>query len=75
MQMNPNEDYSLYHIFSNGEFFRTLYKNIQNLPNTIGHIFLILQYFATKLCNFTKFRMLVQAVVMGFPISKFWLKG
>ena len=33
-------------------------------------IFHILQHFTTKLCNFTKFRMLFNAVVMNFTIAK-----
>ena len=36
-----------------------------------GHIFHILQHFATKLCNFTKFRMVFNAMVMNFTISIF----
>ena len=31
-----------------------------------------LQYFTTKLCNFTKFKMLFNAVVMNFTISTFF---
>ena len=37
-----------------------------------AYIFLILQRFATKLCNFTNFRMLFNAVVIIFPISTFF---
>jgi hypothetical protein len=33
------------------------------------HIFFTLQHFATKLCNFTKFRTLFQAVIISFLIS------
>jgi hypothetical protein len=33
-----------------------------------GYIFLILQHFATKLCNFTNFNMLFLAVVMDFVL-------
>ena len=51
--------------------FRTQYKRIQNLQTLQGHIFHILPHFATKHCNFTKFRMLVNAVVMNFTISIF----
>ena len=51
--------------------FRTQYKSIQNLPTLQDHIFHILQHFATKLCNFTKFRMLFNAVVMIFTILIF----
>ena len=35
-------------------------------------MFHILQRFATKLCNFTNFRMLFNAVVINFPISTFF---
>ena len=38
-----------------------------------GYIFHSFQHFTTKLCNFTKFRMLFQAVVIFFPISIFFL--
>ena len=37
-----------------------------------GYIFLILQHFATKLCNFTNFRTLFNAVVINFPTSTFF---
>ena len=50
-------------------------KTTENLPTSEGYI---LQHFTTKLCNFTKFRMLFQAVVIFFPVSiffKFRLKG
>jgi hypothetical protein len=33
-----------------------------------GYIFLILEHFATKLCNFTNFNMLFLAVVMDFVL-------
>ena len=36
------------------------------------YIFLILLHFATKLCNFTNFRTLFNAVVMNFPTSTFF---
>ena len=36
-----------------------------------GYIFYSLQHFTIKLCNFTKFKMLFQAVVIFFPISIF----
>jgi hypothetical protein len=45
----------------NGSNVRTQYKSIQNLQ---GYIFLILQHFATKLCNFTHFSMLFLAAVI-----------
>ena len=47
-------------------------QSIQNSQTLQGCIFLILQHFATKLCNFTNFRMLFNAVVMNFPISTFF---
>jgi hypothetical protein len=40
-------------------------KNIQNLQTSHCYIFPILQHFATKLCNFTNFKMLFLAVVVG----------
>ena len=41
----------------NGYFSRVQCKYIQNLRTSQGHIFLILQQFATKLCNnFTHFK-------------------
>jgi hypothetical protein len=39
---------------------------IQNLQTSQGYIFLILQQFATKLCNFTHFRTLFPAMVLDF---------
>ena len=42
------------------------YKNIQNLQTLQAYIFRILQYFATKLGNFTNFKMLFLAVVNDF---------
>ncbi len=45
---------------------------IQNLQTSQGYIFHILQHFSTKLYNFTKFKMLFNAVVMNFTISKFF---
>ena len=41
-------------------------KNIQNLQISQAYIFRILQYFATKLGNFTNFKMLFLAVVRDF---------
>ena len=43
-------------------------KNIQNLQTSHGCIFLILQYFATKLCSFTNFKMLFLAMVIDFAL-------
>ena len=48
------------------------YKNSQTLR---GHIFHILQYFATKLDNCVKFRMFFPAVLIDFPNSKVCLIG
>ena len=45
---------------------------MQNLQSSQAYIFLILQRFATKLFNFTNFRMLFNAVVINFPISTFF---
>ena len=39
-----------------------------NFRNLQGYIFRILQHFATKLCNFTNFRMLFLSVVMHFVL-------
>ena len=45
---------------------------IQNLNSSQAYNFHILERFATKLCNFTNFRMLFNAVVINFPISTFF---
>ena len=45
---------------------RSWYKNIQNMRNLQSYIFRISQHFATKLCNFTNFKLLFLAVVMDF---------
>jgi hypothetical protein len=39
-------------------------ESIQNLQTLQGYIFHILQHFATKLCNFTRFSMLFLAVLI-----------
>jgi hypothetical protein len=39
----------------NGYFFRTQRKYMQNSQTSQGYIFLILQQFTTKLCNFSVF--------------------
>ena len=52
--------------------FRTQYKSVQNSQTLQGYIFLILQHFATKLCNFSNYRMLFNAVVVNFHISTFF---
>jgi uncharacterized protein YbcV (DUF1398 family) len=44
-------------------------KYIQNLRTSQGYIFLILQQFATKLCNFTHFKMLFPAMVYNGFLS------
>ena len=47
------------------------------MPNLQDYIFHILEHFTTKLCNFTKFKMLFQDVAMFLPVSifsKFHLK-
>ena len=50
----------------------TYHKSIRHHWQTLqGHILHILQHFATKLCSFTNFRMLFNAVVMNFTISIF----
>jgi hypothetical protein len=36
--------------------------------NFAGYIFFILQHFATKLCNFTHFNMLILDVVLDFVL-------
>ena len=46
-------------------------KCVQNLPNSQGYIFHILEHFTTKLCNFSKFRILFQDVVIFLPVSNF----
>ena len=45
------------------------------MPTSQGYIFYILQDFTAELCNFTKHRMLFQAVVIFLPIFKFHVKG
>ena len=45
---------------------------MQNLSTSQGYIFYSLQHFTTKLRNFTKHRMLFQAVVIFLPISIFF---
>ncbi len=48
---------------------------MQNSQTSHDCIFNILQYFATKLHNFTKFMMLFPAVLMNLPNSKVCLIG
>ena len=53
------------------KFYILLYrvrKILQNLRTLQGYIFRIIQHFATKLCNFTHFSMLFQAVVIYLHI-------
>ena len=40
------------------------------MPTSEGHSFLTIQYFATKICSFTKFKMLFGIVAMDFPYFK-----
>ena len=47
-------------------------RTTENLLTSQSYIFYSLRHFTTKLCNFTKFRMLIQAVVIFFPISIFF---
>ena len=58
-----------YHYRENGINFPYVIKKHTKFANLQGHIFHILEHFATKLCNCTKFRMLFIAVVMNFIIS------
>jgi hypothetical protein len=48
-------------------------KLIQNLQTSQGYIFRVLQHLATKLCNFSNFGMLFNAVIMNCIISNFCL--
>ena len=50
------------------------YKSIQNFQTSQDYIFHILQCFAIKLHNFTKFRTLFPAVLMNIPNLKVCLK-
>ena len=56
-------------------FPRIIQKYIQNFQISQDYIFDILQCFAIKLYNFTKFTMLFLAVLMNIPNSKVCLKG
>ncbi len=59
-----------YHISKCGNAFPHVIKKYTKFAN-FTCIFHILRYqFATKLHNFTKFRMLFAAVLMNFPNSK-----
>ena len=44
-------------------------RSVQKNPRSATTAFLILQHFATKLCNFTNFNMLFLAVVMDFVLN------
>ena len=46
--------------------------NTKRYKTTQDYIFHILQHFTTILCNFTKLKMLFNAVVMNFTISRFF---
>ena len=50
------------------KFPRVIQINTENLQISQGYIFLILQHFETKFCNFTNFNMLFLAVVMDFVL-------
>ena len=51
--------------------FSRIIRNDRKLPTSEGYIFYSLQHFATKVCSFTQFRMLFQAVVIFSLISIF----
>ena len=51
------------------------YKSVQNLQTLQDYIFHIVQYFATKLHNFTKFRKLFPTVLKLFSNLKVCLIG
>ena len=55
--------------------FPAQYKSIQNSQTLNYHIFDILQYFTTKLHNFTKFRKLLLTVLKLFSNLKVCLIG
>ena len=55
-----------------GIIFHPQCKCTQNLRTLQGYIFYSLLHFTTKLCNFTKFRMLFQDVVIFLPVSNFF---
>ena len=46
--------------------------NTQGVSTGYYYIFYSKQHFTTKLCNFTKFTMLFQGVVIFFPVSNFF---
>ena len=56
--------------FELGKFISTAGKSIVNLVKLRS-----IQYFSTKRHNFTKFMMLIPAVLMNFPNSKVCLIG
>ena len=55
--------------------FPCVIQKYTKFENFADHIFHILQYFATKLDNCMKFRMLFPAVLIDFPNSKVCLMG
>ena len=57
---------------STGYYFPPVIQMYTKFANLQGYIFYSLQHFKTKHCNFAKFRMLFQAVVIFFPISIFF---
>ena len=58
-----------------GNTFLGIIQSMENLQTLHYYIFDILQYFATKLDNCLKFRMLFPAVLIDFPNSKVCLIG
>ena len=50
------------------KFLRVIQKYTKIREILQGYIFRILQHFATKLCNFTNYKMLFLAVVMDFVL-------
>ena len=58
--------------FEAGKFICPIQKKHSKFSK-YGYTFHILQYFATKLSNFTKFRMLFSAVPMNFQLVS-WFK-
>ena len=56
-------------------FLCIIQEYIQNFKTSEDYIFHILQYFATKLHNFTKFRLLFAAMLMNVPNSNVCPQG
>ena len=53
---------------------RNMYKYIQNLQALQGYIFRILQHFASELCSFTNFKMLIPAVLIDVIVLQLMSK-